>query len=199
MTLQDSEDDQVLFVRFQASGSDAAFATLYARYKDALYRYLRHMAGSDAIASDVFQHTWLKLIELAREGRYQRRAQASFRAYLFTLGRNHFVDTYRRGHEETRTESLERNTAALDVADPIVPTPEEAHDLAQRDAALLHALAQLPHAQSEVAMMWAQGWSIAEIAELTGAPSDTVASRRKYALARLRELLAQGGLVGSQP
>jgi RNA polymerase sigma factor (sigma-70 family) len=199
MTLQNTEDDQALFVRFQASGSDAAFATLYARYKDALYRYLRHLSGSDAIASDVFQHTWLKLIELARDGRYQARAQASFRAYLYTLGRNHFLDTYRRGHEETRTESLDRHAAAHDVADNVRPTPEEAHHLGQRDAALLHALAQLPDAQREVAMMWSQGWSIAEIAALTGAPPDTVASRRKYALARLRELLAHSGLVGSQP
>jgi RNA polymerase sigma-70 factor, ECF subfamily len=57
----------------------------------------------------------------------------------------------------------------------------------------LRALAQLPPEQREVAVMWSQGWSVVEIAELTRAPQDTVASRRKYAIKRLRELLAEHG------
>ena len=42
-------------------------------------------------------------------------------------------------------------------------------------------------------MMWSQGWSVTEIADLTRTPLDTIASRRKYAIKRLRELLAEHG------
>jgi RNA polymerase sigma-70 factor, ECF subfamily len=188
-----SDDDQALFVRFQAGGDTAAFDTLFARHKDAFFRYLRHLSGSDAIAADLFQQAWLKLLELARSGLYRPQPGASFRSYLYTLGRNHFVDAYRRRHEESRTESLDSNDTAFSLSDAAHPTPEEETASGRRDALLLRALAELPPEQREVAVMWSQGWSVAEIAELTRAPPDTVASRRKYAIKRLRELLAEHG------
>jgi RNA polymerase sigma-70 factor (ECF subfamily) len=193
MTMSTSDDDQALFVRFQIAGDTAAFDTLYGRHKDAFFRYLRHLCGSDAVAADLFQHAWLKLLELARSGHYRPQPGASFRCYLYTLGRNHFVDAYHRRHEESRTESLGSDDAAFSLSNAAHPTPEEQSASDQGDALLLRALAQLPPEQREVAMMWSQGWSVAEIAELTRTPLDTIASRRKYAIKRLRELLAQHG------
>jgi RNA polymerase sigma-70 factor (ECF subfamily) len=187
------DDDQALFVRFQLAGDTAAFETLYARHKDGLFRYLRHLSGSDAIAADLFQQSWLKLLELARSGLYRAQPGASFRSYLYTLGRNYFVDAYHRRHEESRTESLDSRDTAVRRSDVGHPTPEEETASDRRDSLLLRALAQLPPEQREVAVMWSQGWSVVEIAELTRAPPDTVASRRKYAIKRLRELLAEHG------
>jgi RNA polymerase sigma-70 factor, ECF subfamily len=187
------DDDQALFVRFQLAGDTAAFETLYARHKDGLFRYLRHLSGSDAIAADLFQQSWLKLLELARSGLYRAQPGASFRSYLYTLGRNYLVDAYHRRHEESRTESLDSRDTAVRRSDVGHPTPEEETASDRRDSLLLRALAQLPPEQREVAVMWSQGWSVVEIAELTRAPPDTVASRRKYAIKRLRELLAEHG------
>ena len=132
------------------------------------------------------QQSWLKLLELARSGLYRAQPGSSLRSYLYTLGRNQFVDTYHRRHEESRTESLDIDDTAFRVSDATQPTPEEETTSDRRNSLLLLALAQLPQEQREVAVMWSQGWSVMEIAELTRAPSDTVASRRKYAIKRLR-------------
>ena len=193
------DEDQALFVRLQAAGDTAAFETLYGKHKDAFFRYLRHLSGSDVIAADLFQQSWLKLLELARSGHYRSKPGASFQSYLYTLGRNHFVDAYQRRHEESRTESLELREATSGLPDAAQPTPEEDAVSDRRNSLLLRALTQLPPEQREVAVMWSQGWSIAEIAELTRAPPDTVGSRRKYAIKRLRELLAQHGLTEDPP
>jgi RNA polymerase sigma-70 factor, ECF subfamily len=187
------EDDQALFLRFQVAGDTAAFDTLYARHKDSFFRYLRHLSGNDAIAADLFQQSWLKLLELARSGLYRSQPGASFRSYLYTLGRNHFIDAYHRRHEQSRSESLDFQDTAFGLSDAAHPTPEENTASDRRDSLLLRALAQLPPEQREVAVMWSLGWSVMEIAELTRAPPDTVASRRKYAIKRLRELLAEHG------
>jgi RNA polymerase sigma factor (sigma-70 family) len=193
MTMSTADDDQALFVRFQIAGDSAAFDALYGRHKDSFFRYLRHLSGSEAVAADLFQQAWLKLLELARSGHYRAQPGASFRSYLYTLGRNHFVDAYRRRHEESRTESLDSNATIFSLSDAAHPTPEEESGSDRGSALLLRALAQLPPEQREVAMMWSQGWSVAEIADLTRTPLDTIASRRKYAIKRLRELLAGHG------
>ena len=193
MTMSTSDDDQALFVRFQIAGDTAAFDTLYGRHKDAFFRYLRHLSGSEAVAADLCQQTWLKLLELARSGLYRPQPGASFRSYLYTLGRNHFLDAYHRRHEESRTQSLDSNAGIFSLSDAGQPTPEEESASDRGTALLLRALAQLPPEQREVAMMWSQGWSVAEIADLTRTPLDTIASRRKYAIKRLRELLAEHG------
>src|SRR5688572_20131698 len=116
------DDDQALFVRFQDTGETAAFDELYARHKDPFIRYLRHLSGSDAIAADLFQQSWLKLLELARSRLYRSQPGSSLRSYLYTLGRNLFVDTYHRRHEESRTESLDFNDAAFRRSDTAHPT-----------------------------------------------------------------------------
>jgi RNA polymerase sigma-70 factor, ECF subfamily len=182
--------DATLMLRFQEEGDYAAFEALYRRHKDALFAFLMSLAGNRAIAEDVSQHAWLRLIDVARRGAYAARAGVAFQTYLFTLARNHFVDQYRRKFDAVRTDSLEE--AQLDER---LHDDSEAADLVTRlDARQLavqlrEALKALPFEQREVVTLWASGFDLEAMAELTGAPPDTVLSRKKYALGRLRHAL----------
>jgi RNA polymerase sigma-70 factor (ECF subfamily) len=102
----EDQDDRALMQRFQDAHDQAAFAELFARNRDPLFRFLVRMSGSEQVAEDLSQHAWMRLIELARARRYDPGSQASFRTFLFTLARNRYIDEHVRKLEATMTEPL---------------------------------------------------------------------------------------------
>ena len=74
-----------------AAGEASAFDALYARHKGAVFRYLRRQTGNAALAEELFQDVWLKLID-ARAG-YEPRAK--FTTWLFTIAHNRLMDYFR--------------------------------------------------------------------------------------------------------
>ena len=65
-----------------------ALSELIARYQNRLYRYLLRMVRQPAEAEDLFQQTWLKVVEKVRSFDVTR----NFDAWLFTLARNLAID-----------------------------------------------------------------------------------------------------------
>lgn len=86
----EDDADETLMLRYR-DGEVAAFAPLYARHKGALYRYLLRQCGQPALAEELFQDVWLKLIA-ARAG---YTVQARFATYLYRLAHNRLIDHYR--------------------------------------------------------------------------------------------------------
>jgi RNA polymerase sigma-70 factor (ECF subfamily) len=188
-------DDASLFEEFQRSGAIEAFEEVFRRNDDPLYRFLLRLARVEAIAQDVSQHTWLKVLELARDGRYRRKDGASFRTFLFTLARNRYVDEYRRRHEAAHSESLgdyierEGDPAADAMLEPSAIVSD-----ANVRARIETAMRELPVEQYEVIALWLQGFALKEVAEITGAPWHTVVSRKSYALKKLKACLSGSGV-----
>jgi RNA polymerase sigma-70 factor (ECF subfamily) len=185
-------DDKGLMVAFQERGSVAAFEELFRRYRLPLYRFLRGLARSAEIAEETSQHTWLKVIEAARQARFSAARHSSFKTWLFTLARNHYIDHYLRSHAHSRTssnweEALMDSAADADTVDARVDQERIAGTLEQ-------LLGHLPLEQREVLVLWAQGHELTVIAEIAGVPWETVVSRKKYALAKLRAALGTAGL-----
>tara|TARA_R110002096_G_scaffold3025_2_gene15469 strand:+ start:4864 stop:5592 length:729 start_codon:yes stop_codon:yes gene_type:complete len=176
----DDASDAELFTAFRDNGDMAAFETLFSRHKNAVYRYLWALSGSEAITEDLSQHCWLKLVEDA--GAYQPRPGISLRSYLYKIGRNRYIDEYQRKHVEKLSDSLTDKPALAASGGSACEsaTHEEAQELMER------AIAELPVDQREVLALWLQGFSIKEMMREVDAPRDTVLSRKKYALKKLR-------------
>jgi RNA polymerase sigma factor (sigma-70 family) len=188
----EAADDQSLMLRFQESGDGAAFRTLFARHKEPLLAYLQRLAGRADVAEDVSQQAWMKLIEVARRRMYRTNEVASFRTWLFTLARNHFMDKHLRAHGVTRVSPLSSVHGETLAA---VGEPPESTAAAQQMGSLLDvALRELPHEQRDVVALWSAGVDIDTIAAMVDAPRDTVISRKKYALAKLRMALERQGI-----
>ncbi len=181
-----SEDEALL--QCYLDGSLDAFETLVARHGSALLAYIRGMAGSREEAEDLFQETWSRVI---RHG-------ASFKAgtvrgWIWRIARNAVIDYLRRRKPE---ESLDRPVGEdgavvgdfLAAGDISVPDRVDAADLGHRIAACVTGL---PAAQREVFLMRTAGdLSFNEIAATLGVPLNTALGRMHYAVARLREALA---------
>jgi RNA polymerase sigma-70 factor (ECF subfamily) len=188
-------NDASLVEAFQRGGQLDAFEEVFRRNKDLLYRFLLRLAGSEAIAQDISQQAWLKILELAREGRYRRDVKASFRTFLFTLARNRYFDEYRRRHEATHSESLhEYLERDGDPSGDSLLDPSRIVSDANVRAKIEAAVLGLPTEQHEVISLWLQGFSLTEVAQITGAPWHTVVSRKSYAMKKLKIALLASGL-----
>ena len=180
-----------------AAGEEAAFGILLSRYTRPLYSFLRRYLGRADRAEDVFQDVFYEVIR----GRKSYRPRYRFAPWLFRIGRNRAVDRLRRnGLREM--ESLDRaanpreedgdpRVTAIAAGDPDPETLVQGRELGK---ALEGALAALPPDQREV--LWLKeksGLSLAEIAEITGVPENTVKSRLRYALEKMRAVLARKG------
>jgi RNA polymerase sigma-70 factor, ECF subfamily len=161
-----------------AGGDAAAFDTLYRRHKDPLYRYfLRHTAAPD-VAAELFQDVWKNLIQ----SRQRYRPDAPFGAFLFKLAHNRLMDHFR----------MQRPTTEVpeDLPAPESERPDETVARRFEAARLLRALALLPAEQREVIVLREErDLTLEQIAQIQGVGRETVKSRLRYALAKLREVI----------
>jgi RNA polymerase sigma-70 factor (ECF subfamily) len=180
-----------------ARDEEAPFEVLVSRYSKPLYSYLYRYLGERDKAEDVFQEVFYEVIR----ARKRYRPKFKFAAWIFRIGRNRAVDRLRRNGlrqmqsldnplnpQEQKGESQVSMVAAAD------PDPEGVARGVELEQALEAALASLPPEQSEV--FWLKeksGLTLAEIAKMTGVSENTVKSRLRYALERIRERLVQQG------
>ena len=164
-----SDDDLMLGF---AGGSYEDFEILYARHKDAVYRYFLRVIDP-ASAADAHQETWTRIVA----NRRGYRAMGRFRAYLFTVAHNVMMDQFRRPAWET----------GLDP-DPVADGSPEADASGSEVAARLNVLIErLPVLQREALVMRKEaGLTIKEIAAITGVTEEGVKSRLRYAMTKLK-------------
>ena len=168
-----------------AAGEASAFDALYARHKGAVFLYLRRQTGNAALAEELFQDVWLKLID-ARAG-YEPRAK--FTTWLFTIAHNRLMDYFR---SSARAALLSYDDAPVDDMPADWPRPEETALRRETAARLLAAIDALPAAQREAFLLQQEGeLSVEEIAQTTGVNRETAKSRLRYAMAKLRAELRE--------
>ncbi|MDQ7984768.1 RNA polymerase sigma factor [Pseudomonas sp. G34] len=177
--------DADLLRRYRA-GDAAAFTQLYERHRLGLFRFLIGLCGDQAIAEEVFQETWMSLI---RSESLQREAAVLFKTWLYQIARNRLIDHWRKqGKRQQREEVFDEQLHDQAMAEP---DPERQLSLSQDQARLQAALADLPAEQREVFLLRAHGdLELHEIAELTRTSAETVKSRLRYALQKMRRLLS---------
>lgn len=183
-------DDGDLMLAY-AAGEAAAFEQLYARHRRGLYGFLQRQTPRAAWVDDLFQETWLAVIQ----ARAAYRPTAAFRTWLYGIARNKLIDRIRQREAALLADFVSDpdDSPAKDlVAD------DKAHDpvgtiTSRRQGEALHlALRTLPAVQREVFLLREQaGMSLADIAALVGVPLETARSRLRYAIARLRLALAE--------
>lgn len=177
--------DEELMLRYGA-GHVAAFEMLYARHKGGVYRFLlRGCAGDEGSAAELFQDVWANVVRAAP--RYE--ARAKFSTWLYRLAHNRLIDHHRVARPPLET--LDADADSAFVAAPEHERPEAQAEAAMQQRRLVTALQGLPLEQREAFLLKEEGGlSLEEIATTTGVGRETVKSRLRYALAKLREVLA---------
>lgn len=183
--------DEVLMQRY-CGGDLPAFQELYRRHSGALYRFLAWRAPRREWADEVAQDSWFAL----HHARASYLPQASFRTYLFQIARNRLIDLMRQ-HQLVLASDMGRDEFGSErFADLADQTHEsyspEADMIKKQQVAGLHAaISALPGEQKEALILQQfNDMSLEEIAQLSEVPVETVKSRLRYAMRKLRESLA---------
>lgn len=189
--------DETLMLAYKA-GDGGAFEILYGRWKGRLYRYLLHQCGDRGRAEEMHQDVWLKVI--GARGGYE--VAAKFSTWLFRIAHNRLIDHWRSAGRRAEAELASYSDDAEGDDPPAIeqvaaPAEEDPARRLERKALaerLVAAIGELPAAQREAFLMAEEGgMSLEEIAAATGTGRETVKSRLRYALAKLRENLRELG------
>ncbi len=179
----DASDD-VLMLAWSA-GDASAFELLYARHRGPLYRFLLRQVRDNALADEFFQDVWQRVIA-ARHG---WKPDAAFSTWLYRIAHNRLNDHWRAlKHRPPAPEDGDERAAR--VPDPATPE-RELSEFEQRRR-LQRAIEELPEDQREAVLLrLEQELSLEEIGAITGVGRETVKSRLRYALDKLRARLTE--------
>jgi len=187
-----SDPDEALMLRY-CEGDLPAFKELYRRHSDGLYRFIAWRTPRKDWVDEIFQESWVAL----HRARSTYTPQSAFRTFLYQIARNRLVDLLRQhqlvlasdlGHDEDGQGMFEHLADQSQEAD----SPEEILERKQEAAELHVAIHSLPREQKEALIMQQfNDMSLEEIAQLYQVPMETVRSRLRYAMRKLRERLAE--------
>jgi RNA polymerase sigma-70 factor (ECF subfamily) len=183
--MQAESTDEELMLAY-GRGEVRAFETLYARHRGTLYRFLLRQAHERAVADELFQETWSRVIAV----RERYRPEAKFTTWLLQIAHNLWIDQVRRQRPQAGAEETEEVFRTLDA--PESERPERVLSEFEQRRRLQMALEEMPAEQREAFVMRMEmGLGLEEIAEATGAGHETVKSRLRYALAKVRQRFSE--------
>jgi len=165
------EDEAALVVLAQRDR--AAFAPLYERYLDPVYRYCYRRLGTQEAAEDATSIVFTKAL-----GALPSYHQGSFRGWLFTIAHNVVMDAHRRRPKAP--------IAAIDEPVDTDPTPEEVAVARDGQRTVEGLLATLPDDQRRVVEFRLAGLRGAEIAAVMDRSVAAVKMLQLRAMTRLR-------------
>lgn len=180
--MQAERTDEDLMLAYGADDG-AAFEQLYARHRGGLFRFLQRQVHDQALAEELFQDIWQRVIQ----ARTRYRPDARFSTWLYQIAHNRLGDHWRAAkHRPAAPEDAELRIER----EPDPQTPERQLSTFEERRRLQLALAELPDDQREVVLLrLEQELSLDVIGQITGVGRETVKSRLRYAMDKLRARL----------
>ena len=171
-------------IRAIAAGDRRAMQALYARYSVRIYRFVLRLTNDRSLAEDIASEVFIDVWRGA-EG-FKVKSQVS--TWMLAIARHKALSALRRRSDER----LDENATA--IADP-ADDAETTVDKRDRSALVQHCLSQLSALHREVLdLVYYHEKSVDEVAEIVGAPVNTVKTRMFYARKRMQTLLEAAGL-----
>jgi RNA polymerase sigma-70 factor, ECF subfamily len=168
-------------------------ADLVERYQHRLVRYLLYLTGRREYAEDLAQETWIRVLQ--RGSQYNGRQR--FDPWLFAIARNLAIDYLRKKQKAVATASSPNDRDAVLLLTSSDPSPFEAAARSEDAMRLAGRLQILPPLCREALLLrFQEDLSLAEMAQVLGAPTTTVTSRIYRGLAALRSAFQEGDSHG---
>ncbi|HWK58522.1 MAG TPA: sigma-70 family RNA polymerase sigma factor [Parapedobacter sp.] len=185
MKLEQRTDREL--IRLYVAGDEAGLEILIDRYKAKLYTSIYLLVKDETLAEDIFQDTFIKVINTLRSGRYNE--EGKFLPWVMRIAHNLVIDYYRK---ERRTPVVV-NSEGFDIFDVLQFSDESAEARMIREQThrdLRRMIQRLPDDQKEVLIMRHYGdMSFKEIAAVTEVSINTALGRMRYALNNLRKMM----------
>lgn len=185
MKLEQRTDQEL--IRLYVRGDEAGLEVLIDRYKSKLYTSIYLLVKDESLAEDIFQDTFIKVINTLRSGRYNE--EGKFLPWVMRIAHNLVIDYYRK----ERRAPVVVNSEGFDIFDVLQFSDESVETRMIREQTyrdLRRMIQRLPDDQKEVLIMRHYGdMSFKEIAAVTEVSINTALGRMRYALNNLRKMM----------
>jgi RNA polymerase sigma-70 factor (ECF subfamily) len=184
--------DQELVNRF-VKGDLSSIEALINRHKNKVYTYLMLSVKNAHIADDLFQDTFIKVINSLKAGRYKD--EGRFLSWVIRIAHNLCIDHFRR-EKNQNTWSNDNNEVDIFNSEKFSDKNIEEqiiHDQVSDDIRQL--IEELPEDQKQVVLLRHYGGlSFKEIAEQTDVSINTALGRMRYALINMRKIISENNI-----
>ncbi len=179
-------------VQAYIDGNELAIEQLIIRFKSRVYTYIICKVRNEALAEDVFQDTFIKVINTIKKGKYND--EGKFLPWVMRIAHNLIIDHYRKS---TRMPMI-KGKDDFDIFDIISSPDNNVQEDLEKEQVLsdVKALVKfLPADQREVLMMRLYyDMSFKEISQTTNVSINTALGRMRYALINLRKMAEEKNL-----
>jgi len=185
MKLQQYSDQDL--VKLYLNGEESVIAELLRRHKSKIYTSIYLLVKDQYLAEDIFQDTFVKVVNTLRGGRYNE--EGKFLPWVMRIAHNLVIDYFRREKRAPMITSAD-GTDVLNLIQIHEESMEERMLREQTHADLRAMIQLLPDEQKEVLIMRHYAdLSFKEIADLTDVSINTALGRMRYALSNLRKMM----------
>ncbi|MFP4556361.1 MAG: sigma-70 family RNA polymerase sigma factor [Bacteroidales bacterium] len=172
------------------SGDQQAIEILVNRHRKRVFGYILLLVKNHALAEDIFQDTFVKVIKSLKEGKYTDNGR--FVSWVMRISHNLIIDHYRRAKQ---LNTFSNDNTEVDVLNSPRFSDKniEEHIVYEQILSEVRGLVEtLPDEQKEVVLLrHYAGLSFKEIAEQTNVSINTALGRMRYALINMRRLMQE--------
>jgi RNA polymerase sigma factor (sigma-70 family) len=171
-------------------GEQSCFEEIIRRHKNKVYAYISLYIRDQALVEDIFQDTFLKVIQSVKAGKYYDNGK--FLSWVMRIAHNLIIDHFRRLKQMGLVLNDDYESDLFNSKKLSDPNVEDylIKDQIKKDVRRL--ISQLPDDQREVVILrHYSGLSFKEIAEITDVSINTALGRMRYALINMRKLMEE--------
>lgn len=185
--------DDFQLVKSYISGEERSLEILLDKYQKRVYSSIFMMVKDKYLAEDIFQDTFIKVIDNLRSGNYKE--EGKFFPWVMRIAHNLCIDYFRKVKRKPQivTEEGYDIFTILDVREDSI---EDKMIKEQSISKIKDLIALLPDEQKEVVILrhYAE-LSFKEISEITGVSINTALGRMRYALMNMRKMVEENSIV----
>lgn len=178
-------------------GNEKAFETLLLRHKDKVYRFIYMKVRDGALAEDIFQDTFIKVVRTLKSGSYNE--EGKFLPWAMRIAHNLIIDYFRKKNKVrlvSESSSSREDYNVFHTIDNDEKNVEESLSQFELEQQMVELIDYLPESQRDILKKRIfKEMSFKDIADEEDISINTALGRMRYALINLRKLIDKHNLV----
>ena len=178
-------------------GNESAFKTLLMRHKNKIYRFIQIKLNDRDLAEDIFQETFIKIVNTFKLGTYNE--EGKFLPWAMRIAHNLIIDHFRRTNKVSFISESSSLKSDFNIFSTLKLEDENIEDQITRtelETQMVDLVEYLPEMQRDILKMRLfQDLSFQDIADKEDISINTALGRMRYALINLRKLIEKHHLV----
>lgn len=175
------------------NGDESSLSILIKRHKQRIYSFIYSKVLDRDITEDVFQDTFIKVINTLKRGAYNE--EGKFLPWVMRIAHNLVIDHFRKNNRMPKFDNSGEFSIFSVLSDGDL-NAEKKIIKSQVEEDVRRLIEELPEDQKQVLVMrMYNDMSFKEISEKTGVSINTALGRMRYALINMRKIIEKHNII----